>query len=57
MAERTFGYGPKLDMSRVRLFTGNSNVELVEKIAGHLKTPIGKSVVKTFSDGEINVDQ
>jgi len=56
MAERTFGYGPKPDMSRVRLFTGNSNIELVERIAGHLKTPIGKSVVKTFSDGEINVE-
>ncbi|HSB05008.1 MAG TPA: ribose-phosphate pyrophosphokinase [Thermodesulfobacteriota bacterium] len=41
---------------RLRIFTGNSNVELVQKIAGHLRTSVGKAVVKTFSDGEINVE-
>ncbi|MGQ9644982.1 MAG: ribose-phosphate pyrophosphokinase [Thermodesulfobacteriota bacterium] len=40
----------------LRIFTGNSNIELVQKIASNLKTPIGKSVVKNFSDGEINVE-
>jgi len=37
------------DSSWLRIFTGNSNIALVRK-------PIGKSVVKNFSDGEINVE-
>jgi ribose-phosphate pyrophosphokinase len=41
---------------RLRIFTGNSNVDLVEKIAQNLRVPMGKSVVKNFSDGEINVE-
>ncbi len=41
---------------RLKIFTGNSNIELVQKIAKHLGTPLGKAVVKTFSDGEINVE-
>lgn len=40
----------------LRIFTGNSNPELVYKISEHLKTPIGRSMVKNFSDGEINVE-
>jgi ribose-phosphate pyrophosphokinase len=44
------------DLSRLRLFSGNSNTDLVCKIAGHLRTPMGKAVVKTFSDGEVNVE-
>ncbi len=44
------------DFDRLRIFTGNSNVELVEKIANHLGTSLGKAVVRTFSDGEINVE-
>ncbi len=44
------------DYSWLKIFTGNSNSELVQKICGHLRTPIGKSVVKSFSDGEINVE-
>jgi ribose-phosphate pyrophosphokinase len=44
------------ELDRLRIFTGNSNVELVQKIAKQLGTPIGKAVVKTFSDGEINVE-
>ena len=44
------------NLSRLRLFSGNSNIDLVRKIAGHLQTPMGKAVVKTFSDGEINVE-
>ncbi|NWF93130.1 MAG: ribose-phosphate pyrophosphokinase [Syntrophaceae bacterium] len=40
----------------LRIFTGNSNIDLVQKIAGHLGIPIGKSVVRSFSDGEINVE-
>jgi ribose-phosphate pyrophosphokinase len=44
------------DLSWLKIFTGNSNPELVQKICEHLHIPIGKSVVKNFSDGEINVE-
>ena len=44
------------DLSRLKLFSGNSNTDLVCKIAGHLRIPMGKAVVKTFSDGEVNVE-
>ncbi len=44
------------DLNWLRIFTGNSNIELVQKISDYLGTPIGKSVVKNFSDGEINVE-
>ncbi len=44
------------DLSRLRIFEGNSNPELVKKISLQLGTPIGKATVKTFSDGEINVE-
>lgn len=54
MARRRTGTGN--DFSWLRIFTGNSNIELVQKIAQNLKTTIGKSVVKNFSDGEINVE-
>ena len=46
----------KGDFDRLRIFTGNSNIELVQKIAKHLGTSLGKAVVRTFSDGEINVE-
>ena len=42
--------------TRLRIFTGNSNIELVNKISKKLEIPIGRSMVKTFSDGEINVE-
>jgi len=54
MAKRRMGTGK--DFSWLRIFTGNSNIELVRKIAESLKTTIGKSIVKNFSDGEINVE-
>jgi ribose-phosphate pyrophosphokinase len=44
------------DFKWLRIFTGNSNIELIRMIAERLKTTIGKSVVKNFSDGEINVE-
>ena len=40
------------DFDRLKIFTGNSNIELAEKIG----IPIGKSVVGRFSDGEIEVE-
>ena len=50
------GMGAGNDFKWLRIFTGNSNIELIRKIAKRLKTTIGKSVVKNFSDGEINVE-
>jgi len=44
------------DFSWLRVFTGNSNPELVGRICEDLRTQLGKSVVKCFSDGEINVE-
>ncbi|MBS3918590.1 MAG: ribose-phosphate pyrophosphokinase [Deltaproteobacteria bacterium] len=40
----------------LKIFTGNSNIHLVEEIARDLGTAMGKSLVKNFSDGEINVE-
>ena len=54
MAKKKAGTGT--DFERLRIFTGNSNTELVRKIVNHLGTSIGKAVVRTFSDGEINVE-
>jgi ribose-phosphate pyrophosphokinase len=39
----------------MKIFTGNSNPKLAEDISAHLGQPLGKSEVKTFSDGEISV--
>ena len=43
-------------LSKLMLFTGNSNIELATKIASCLKTKLGKSTVNKFSDGEISVE-
>jgi len=56
MTKKRLGSEAEKDYSWLRIFTGNSNSELVQKICGHLGIPIGKSVVKSFSDGEINVE-
>jgi ribose-phosphate pyrophosphokinase len=56
MVKKRVGIKVVKDFSWLKIFTGNSNTELVQKICGQLKTPIGKSLVKSFSDGEINVE-
>ena len=56
MMTRREGSGAMEDFDRLRIFTGNSNIELVQKIADQLRTSVGNAVVKTFSDGEINVE-
>ena len=56
MVTRKEGSGATEDFGRLRIFTGNSNTELVRKIAEQLGTSVGNAVVKTFSDGEINVE-
>ncbi len=43
-------------MTRLKIFSGNANVDLARDICAYLSVPIGAAVVKRFSDGEINVD-
>ena len=43
-------------MSKLVLFTGNSNPELADKVAKALHIPLGEASVGTFSDGEIAVE-
>jgi ribose-phosphate pyrophosphokinase len=56
MAKRRGEIAESRAFSRLKIFTGNSNIGLVQKIAEQLGTSIGKSIVKTFSDGEIDVE-
>ncbi len=42
-------------MDQCKVFTGNSNPQLAEKICSYLKLPLGKIRVGRFSDGEISV--
>ncbi len=42
--------------SPIKVFSGNANPGLVEKICSYLDVPLGRAQVKTFSDGEIAVD-
>ena len=39
----------------IKIFSGNSNVDVAQGIAGCLGTPLGKSDCTHFSDGEIAV--
>ena len=46
-----------IDMEkRIRMFCGNSNPALAEKICETLGMPLGQAKVKNFSDGEIMVE-
>ena len=38
------------------IFAGNANPELAKEVAGHLGTGLGRALVGTFSDGEVNVE-
>jgi ribose-phosphate pyrophosphokinase len=43
-------------LERIRVFSGNANKELAEKICDKLGVPLGKANVSTFSDGETRVE-
>lgn len=43
-------------MGNLKIFTGNSNPRLAQDICDTLDLPLGKAKVKTFSDGEIQVE-
>lgn len=38
------------------IFTGNANPDFAEKVCDYLKVPLGGAKVKTFSDGEIQIE-
>jgi len=40
----------------IKIFAGNSNIELAKDIARHVGVPMGNALVSTFSDGEISVN-
>jgi ribose-phosphate pyrophosphokinase len=42
--------------NKIKVFSGNSNPALAEKICSSLGVPLGSAKVKTFSDGEIMVE-
>ena len=42
-------------MNKLRVFTGSTNIPLAEKICSFLKIPLGKAIVASFSDGEVQV--
>ncbi|CAB1085332.1 phosphoribosylpyrophosphate synthetase [Alkalispirochaeta odontotermitis] len=43
-------------MEGMAIFTGNSNPALAQKICEYLSLPLGGAQVKTFSDGEIQIE-
>jgi ribose-phosphate pyrophosphokinase len=43
-------------MEGMAIFAGNSNPELAQKICDYLSLPLGGAEVKTFSDGEIQIE-
>ncbi len=43
-------------MDDLKIFSGNANRPLAEKICKHLDIPLGEAVVGRFSDGEISVE-
>ncbi len=43
-------------MKEAHIFTGNSNPDLANKVAGILQMPLSSATVDTFSDGEIQVE-
>ena len=42
-------------LNNIKIFTGNSNVTLVEKVCDYLSIPLGNATVGRFPDGEIDV--
>lgn len=43
-------------MSQLKIFSGNSNLSLAEKIAKSVNIPLGHGMIKRFADGEIQVE-
>jgi len=43
-------------LDRIRVFSGNANIDLAKSICKNLGVPLGKANVTTFSDGETRVE-
>lgn len=43
-------------LDALKVFGGNSNLPLAQEICRHLKVPLGKAIVETFSDGETKIE-
>jgi ribose-phosphate pyrophosphokinase len=43
-------------MSDLAIFSGNANKPLTQKVCDYLKVPLGQAKVKTFSDGEVQIE-
>ena len=43
-------------MNRLKIFSGNANRDLAERICRYLSVPMGRTTASTFSDGEIQVE-
>ncbi len=43
-------------MEGLAIFSGNSNIELTRLICKYLALPVGGAKVKTFSDGEVQIE-
>lgn len=43
-------------MDEITIFSGNSNPDLAAKICDYLDLPVGGAKVKTFSDGEVQIE-
>jgi ribose-phosphate pyrophosphokinase len=43
-------------VNRLKIFSGNANRDLAERICSYLSVPIGRTTAGTFSDGEIQVE-
>jgi ribose-phosphate pyrophosphokinase len=39
----------------IKVFCGNSNLELAQRIAHYLEMPLGSAVIKRFADGELSI--
>ncbi len=42
-------------MDSLKVFTGNANIKLAEKICKYLSVPLGDATAERFPDGEINI--
>ena len=45
-----------IDLKDMKIFSGNANIPLAQKVAGYLGTHLGEATVDRFSDGEIMVE-
>jgi len=43
-------------LDALKVFGGNSNLPLAREICRHLKVPLGRAIVETFSDGETKIE-